>query len=403
MPAQFLVALFLILPVASAVISGALRLGDNFNMSWTLSPKSSPGNFTGTIQITLEWTGSDWAAVGLHPKPGNDAGMANAEIFMCTSAGVQVRNSVAGYVTPTLDPVQYLKLISASKASGVSTVTFERTVAAVVGSPLSFPIANTTMGLIFARGAWQGGPFPAGDPLKHEGTEGKSQVDFWHQVAPSPAPPTPKPSKTAGVWPDRFDANMTIAPSQPGGVQLRTGLHARLRYSFPSRQQLWQYFDASGSYIGGELWVKTFVYQISPTGKCSHTDMGFDIIRPDWLQGTHYISTHYLLRPPVHNQGFVNYTKADLFQIPNTLGMTNSWVVEDSPIAEPIRLEGPDDFSQPSYVSILEFADFQPVEADFPAAVFDVDTYCNHSQPLSRDEKLAFKSPSMVLASLQFR
>jgi hypothetical protein len=40
--------------------------------------------------------------------------------------------------------------------------------------------------------------------------------------------------------------------------------------------------------------------------------------------------------------------------------MTDSWLALDSPIAEPVRLEGPDDFDHPDAVSILEFGDFVP-------------------------------------------
>ena len=56
----------------------------------------------------------------------------------------------------------------------------------------------------------------------------------------------------------------------------------------------------SGEFIGSELWVGEYVYQITPDRKtCEGTNMGFDIIRPDWLQGTKYVSTNYLLRQPL--------------------------------------------------------------------------------------------------------
>ena len=55
-----------------------------------------------------------------------------------------------------------------------------------------------------------------------------------------------------------------------------------------------------------------------------------------------------------------NYIQADLYQVLNTIAMTNSWLALESPIAEPVRLEGPDDFDHPDAVSILEFGDFVP-------------------------------------------
>ena len=67
-------------------------------------------------------------------------------------------------------------------------------------------------------------------------------------------------SKVAGIWPDRFDANMSMAPSQPPAAELYVSLLGRLRYDFPSRNQLWEFFDLEGNPDGGELWRDLTTY-----------------------------------------------------------------------------------------------------------------------------------------------
>ena len=92
------------------------------------------------------------------------------------------------------------------------------------------------------------------------------------------------------------------------------------------------------------------------------------------------------------------YTFSDLFQVMNTIAMTNSWLVADSPIAEPVRLEGPDDFNQPSYVSILEFGDFEKVDS-FDASVFAVPPSCHNkttTPSAARRSSDGFRSPAVV-------
>ena len=112
--------------------------------------------------------------------------------------------------------------------------------------------------------------------------------------------------------------------------------------------------------------------------QCSHQNLTFDILKPNWLQQTKYISTNYLLRQSFANScGPVNYTDADLFQIPNTVGMTNSWLVADSKIAEPIRLMGPDNTNKPKTRSILEYMTFEPVTKQFDDSVFTIPKSCS--------------------------
>ena len=377
-------------------ISGSIAFESDFSLSWSLKDATSEGK--GTIEFTLEWGGKyDWAAFGLHEKPGS--GMPNAEIFMCNPSGntlagennqfCQVRDSADGYAMPKLSASQYITLVSSSRnqSQGTARAVFSRPVAANNSSRLSFPIGfNITMGLIYARGAWQGDPMPKGTPTKHTDSAGRSSVNFFDSPPqPSPTPAPTPPAKKAGVWPDQFDANMTIAMSQAvkNNHTLATGLRARLRYDFPARSQLWEYFDVeTRAPMGGELWVGEMLYSFDQSGDCQASNMTFDIIRPDWLQGTHYVTSNFLLRQPVSKFqntrpgcNFSDYMLSDLYKLPNTLGMTNSWLVADSPIAEPVRLEGPDDFDKPSWRSILEYHDFSPISS-FGSGVFDVPAAC---------------------------
>jgi hypothetical protein len=212
--------------------------------------------------------------------------------------------------------------------------------------------------------------------------------------APAPAPTA---GKIAGVWPDRFDSNMTTANSQPPAAELTVlPMRSRLRYDFPERFQLWEYFDFDGNSEGGELWrnLQTFDYDNS---SCYIFNWTFSLVAPTWLQATTHATTNYLLRQPAgildddggggsgssssscasNEPG--NYTRADLFKIRNTQGMTNSWLVADSPIAEPIRLEGPDDFENPTWIAILEFATFQAVDS-FDDDIFAIPDVCKEEK-----------------------
>eukprot|EP00946_MAST-07B_sp_MAST-7B-sp1_P002944 g2944.t1 len=386
----------LIAAIPASAAPGQIDLAEDFKLSWTISPPH--------IDFTLSWNASggyDWAAIGLHSQPG--VGMPNAEIFMCnpkaksapsgdgrSQAFCQVRNSAAGYQLPALDKAQYLTMLTSSRGSdGAAKASFRRSLAAVPGSPLSVTIANHTMGLIYARGRWNGDPMPSGEPEKHTDA-GRVQVNFYEpSPAPSPSPPSPSPSKVAGVWPSVFEANMTIARGQAiENGQLTVTCFAQLFYDFPRRRQLWQYSSLDPStpggggrkLLGGELWINETLYEISPGDEeCLTTNLGFDIVQPDWLQKTHYQTTNFLLRQPKPGQHWSNYTSSDLFTLPNTIGMTNSWLVEDSKIAEPVRLEGPDDDKHVSWRSILEYSIFKPIDGKLPDELFDVPAVCKNS------------------------
>ena len=73
------------------------------------------------------------------------------------------------------------------------------------------------------------------------------------------------------------------------------------------------------------------------------------MLRPDWLVHTTYAGSHYLLRQPSpHGTNGLCYSPynelADLFQDPAPIGgITNNWLVYNSSIGEPMRLEGDHD------------------------------------------------------------
>lgn len=192
------------------------------------------------------------------------------------------------------------------------------------------------------------------------------------------------------------------------GGQLLVNFWARISYDFPRRSQLWEYFELDPSAgpgaprksLGGELWVNTTLYSFSANAaQCVASDMGFDILRPNWLQDTTFITTNYLLRQPEPGRHWSNYTLCDLYKIPNTLGMTNSWVVANSSLAQPVRLEGPDSFDHPSWRSILEYTqDFEVLPGAFPAGTFDVPGACANGTAAADAESAGLDRAFMPMA-----
>ena len=384
----FVVAMLCVNVTQANVITGHATLApagttaSDFNLTWSIEGD--------TITFTMLSRGLfDWFAFGLHDQVGQ--GMSNAEVFMCEPQpsnlkdnGIfcQVRNTLGGYTVPAVDKTQYIKLVSGQRLANSATATFSRTLAKASASELSYDIKNESMGVIYARGNWSDGDaMPKGAPLQHtyNGIVANGINFFSGSVTPTP-PPKPK---IAGVWPDRFDANMTIAGTQlPKNNEIVTSVFARLRYDYPRRRQLWEYFDLKTQKpVASELWIGMIIYYLSADRtQCSHQNLTFDILKPNWLQQTKYISTNYLLRQSFANScGPVNYTDADLFQIPNTVGMTNSWLVADSKIAEPIRLMGPDNTDKPKTRSILEYMTFEPVTKQFDDSVFTIPKSCDHN------------------------
>ena len=382
--------LLLLSALISSEASGSLRFDDAFSISYAVEGELLRLNFT--------WDGDhDWAALGLHNK--TNEGMPNAEILMCNTKTCQVRHST-DYVKPDLSKNQYLDNVSIEKLkSGQNFASFTRSLKQP--STFSVAITNQTLGLIFARGMMDS---TTGEPLIHDTTPGRWQVNFFHngaQPSPSPAPtpgpsPTPSPTHKAGVWPDRFDAHMTIAPSQPPEAQLTTKLGSRLRYDFPMRRQLWEYWnvdDAQRRVVFAELWINTTLYELDfsngSSPQCSETQIDLEILRPDWLVHTTYVSSHYLLRQP----DSLNATKAcfastyqisDLFQDPAPIGgMTNNWLVANSTMAEPVRLEGPDNFARPTWLTVQEWSSMNPVKEHDPGT-FDIPASCHNTSRLSR-------------------
>jgi len=368
--------------------SGSLRFDESFSIEWEIVSST-------TIRYNFTWDGShDWAAIGLHNK--TNEGMPDAEIFMCTNKVCQVRHSTQ-YVIPPLAPTQYLETVAAEKKKdGTNFASFTRSLKQP--SSFSVSITNRTLGLIFARGMMDDS---TGKPLIHDTTPGRWQANFFSsgvqpspQPSPTPTPPSPKPKHKAGIWPDLFDAHMTIAPSQPPGAQLTTKLGSRLRYDFPMRRQLWQYWnvtDSTRKVIFAELWINSTLYELdyseSPPS-CAVTQIELEILRPDWLVHTTYVSTHFILRQPkslnASSSCFApTYQISDLFQDPAPIGgMTNNWLVANSSMAEPVRLEGPDNFARPTWLTVQEWSSMKAVKEHVPGT-FDIPSSCTNNSSMT--------------------
>jgi len=392
------------------LITGNSSIDDGFELEWSISPT--------TIQFTLTWVGSGaagWAAIGLHdnsPK-GSGTSMSNAEVFMCSPTATnekaqfcQVRNTLAGLVTPALDPTQYITLISSSQkqqgGNTISSATFSRTLTPVASSPLSCEIfRNQANNVIFARGSWLGNPMPQGTPAQHPANgAGATQIAFFGNGTlppgppPPPPPPPPAPAPGVGPWPDRFQANFTIvsADSHDGPASRTASFHSWMAYDFAKRSQLWAYTDIhTGQSAGGELWAGDMLYSFDGSGACNVTNMTFSILRPDWMNMTNYMTTNWLLRQPrlVHNEmiGITapEFTYSDLRSAYNGIGMVNTWVVSkpnaNDTTAESVRIEGPFVFTDTSKRLVLDFTTFTPMpHSTFGNGTFAVPAGC-HKPP----------------------
>lgn len=193
-------------------------------------------------------------------------------------------------------------------------------------------------------------------------------------------------------------AEMTVSPSQVPKPHMAVALTARLWYDWIGKRQRWDYFDINtGKSVGGEMWIGKTLYEIGPgpNPSCYPVSMSIGILMPWWLNSTTYTDTFYLLQqagiapPPLASSsteivqpaaaypGYSNYTSADLWQEPAPIGgTTNSWIVADSKIGEPVRLVGPDDSAQPTWLGILEYSKFQPATSPFPESIFALPKSC---------------------------
>ena len=421
-------------PTAPA-IDGFLQIDPQggFNMSWHIA--------AGMIEMTIQWAsgGDDYAAIGLHESP-NNAKMTNAEVFLCNvdiKPACQVRTS-RGYYEPAKDHVQYINTTSSGRVNNIAHATFTRALVvdnSTAKTPLTVAITDRLVGLIFARGTW------FLHPMKHANADrGTWTVNLMTPgvapPVPKPTPPAPKPTPVAGVWPNRLDAKLRMAPSQLPLEHLEVKLGPRLRYDFPGRQQLWQYWDVEDlteQIEFQELWVGPNLYEISfeypnmtaecsskpmkdgctcqhkwdcasntcggnpptcgsvipgPEVYCSSLAIGLYVLRPDWLVHTKYAGQQYLTRQPEPNQanvsGFCYTTNNQLCQLftdPAPVGgITNNWLALNSTIGEPIKLTGPDNFQKPMWQTVQEYYSFGAVDS-FDADVFKVPKECPPPKP----------------------
>lgn len=221
------------------------------------------------------------------------------------------------------------------------------------------------------------------------------------------------------MWPLRVDARMKLAPSQPPATHLQVKLRSRLRYDFPTRSQLWEYWALSNSSTAkdkkpefAELWINETLYELDwstdPPG-CYMSKIGLEVLRPDWLVHTTYVGSHYLLRQPSrHGINSLCYTPSNelsgLFQDPAPIGgITNNWLVFNSSIGEPMRLEGPDDFAHPTWLTVQEYSSFEGVARHDPAT-FAIPASCrkaNEPLELQASRAAAVNQPHHGLGRMQ--
>lgn len=140
-------------------------------------------------------------------------------------------------------------------------------------------------------------------------------------------------------------------------TRLHIKLGSRLRYDFPRKRQLWEYSDVddpSNTVIFAELWINFTLYELdfsTNPPRCDANPFQLEVLRPDWLVHTKYISSHYLDRqppPPNKTAGGVCYNPyselSDLFQDPAPIGgMTNSAPMVVKPVSPPVPCSLPAD------------------------------------------------------------
>ena len=114
--------------------------------------------------------GFDWFAFGLHED--ESGGMLDAEVFMCSpevsnlnGQFCQNRNTKAGHKTPALDKVNYEAACRLARLDKLKRRIFSK-IAKSKRAVMSYGIQNASVMVIFARGAWKGGPMPSGVPLR---------------------------------------------------------------------------------------------------------------------------------------------------------------------------------------------------------------------------------------------
>jgi hypothetical protein len=197
----------------------------------------------------------------------------------------------------------------------------------------------------------------------------------------------PKP----GVWPNRFQSNMSATGRTSKTPTLNITLNANLYYDFPGAQQRFDYFDLNdwSNPLATEIWhaYEQRIYEISYEPlTCEYFSFALGPLRPNWLVNATWIMETY-----VRNSVAPEFILADVWLKEAPLGMTQSFTAVNSTLGVPLRLAGPASDSPNSY-SILDYTVFDAVSA-FPVSTFAVPSNCTSVSPFkARREPRRFSS-----------
>ena len=197
-------------------------------------------------------------------------------------------------------------------------------------------------------------------------------------------------SQTAGIWPDKFHARIlatgifdfanTTAPSR-----VLTSFY----YDYSAAEQAYFYYDIDDQSLQNptfaEIWDQKdgYIYSVDyPSKTCSGLKFDLGPLRRNWLQDATKVLDTF-----VPSSLFHYYQKATLFTKQAPLGLTQSYVVFNSSIAQPVNLGGPASLSTSNSWSILEFNTFTPLQ-QVPAGIFTLPPYCKKSIESHRGSSL---------------
>ena len=104
---------------------------------------------------------------------------------------------------------------------------------------------------------------------------------------------------TPGVWPNRFQSNMSATGRTSKTPTIHITLNSNLYYDFPGAQQRFDYFDLNdwSNPLGTEIWhaYEQRIYEISYKPlTCEYFPFALGPLRPDWLVNATWIMETYV-------------------------------------------------------------------------------------------------------------
>jgi hypothetical protein len=158
-------------------------------------------------------------------------------------------------------------------------------------------------------------------------------------------------------------------------------VQSQLSYDYPNSRQRFDYYEGSlvDKPYGSELWLasESLICEIDwMVPSCDCFTFVLPSLSPNWLANSTYVMSTYLL--DVMNSSRYKYT--DLWTKAAPLGITQSFTVNGSNIAQPVRLGGPGT-DVPNSWSILEFTSFEKVTS-FDSGFFVKPSFCKSGAEL---------------------